>query len=310
MKILYGLLCQLLFIHCLFSQEIKHQKEELQFDTLWANVKQWEPLYINGNNIKDDVGANVLYSFVISPFSPANYPTYYFNPATENIHNNRSVAWISNYPIKTMLQILYGSEPSIDPVSGFRLLPAFVPHARVQFRNLDTTGLVFKVDDGEVIMKNRYNVQLTVTGNISKQQLKEQTIKNIEFQFGLKTFWEKQVKDCIVFSRNGLQLSETDSGEAENRMGSVKGKGMVSVNNIPVSEFIRRMLATHKIMMNTDYPIVDELSLKKNLGKIEFQTNDPKLTFENMRDNLARFGIKLSIEKREVDILVITKAAE
>ncbi|WEK21343.1 MAG: hypothetical protein P0Y49_09335 [Candidatus Pedobacter colombiensis] len=304
MKIkIFALLLPAFLFTSAWAQE---KKTETQFDEDWAKVIEGLPLFINGNIAKTDVGAKVAYSCLITPFSPALQPGYVFHTATENIQSKRSMGIIFNLPVKLFIQILYGHFYETDTVTKSAYFPAPIPNARTVFKDIDSAALVVSVD-GKKQWQNLYNIQFTSSKNIPTSVIRRHMISDIELQFGVKTYWEKQVKKCIVISRNGLPIPEYQKGDVEYKLGTDKnGQGGVSMNNVPLVQLINFMLVRE--FRNTDYPIVDETDFTKNLGKVSFSTKDPGLTFEKMRVNMAKFGFKFSIEEREVNMLVITKA--
>ena len=308
MKIIFSLLLFQLLINAIYSQTIDTIKYE--FDKVYAKPKPSLPFYINGNMIKDDVGANVAFSCLILPFSPSLPPGYFFFDSSVDKKYRRSGGYIYNLPVKIIFQILYGKGTRKDPVTNARIDPTQLPSSQVCFREVDTTGLVYFLQNQEM-KKNMYSIQVTSSKDVPEWQRKSQMISAIEAQFGLKTYFEKQKKKCLVISRNSASIPEYVAGEKSYRMSESykmdprSTNGIISINNIWMEEFIDILRNRfHK----TEYPIVDETGFSKKLGKIDITVADRKLTFEILKIELAKYGMKFSFEEREVDMLVITKA--
>ncbi len=282
----------------------KTDTKQNEFSQSWGTMNGSLPFFINGNQPKDDVGANVVYSCIITPLSYGFPPGYYFWDSAKNKTNGRSGGYICNYSVKSILQVLYGNAAFYDSENN-RYQPAQIPSSRTQFRNIDTTNLVNALN-GVVVKENLYNIQLTSSKDVSEAEMKRQMCSAVELQFGLRTHIEKQRRKCIVLSRNSTPIPEYVEGERESRVGHSTGKGRISVNKIPFVELVNRLT---NYFGRSDYPIINKTGFNGPLGKISFFTEDPKLTIENLKSNLAKFGIEVSVAESEIDVLVITRAS-
>lgn len=275
------------------------------WDEDWAKVDRSIPFYINGNVIKSDIGSNVAFSVLISPFSPALKPVYAFVESAQNKkENKRSYGFYSNFAIKDILQLLYGLP--MEKVSGDGIyLPSRIAASRTTFRDIDSTNLVFEVNG--IIDRNKlWSIQLTSSVHLSESDMRQQMINAIEMQFGLDTFFEKQLKKCAVISRSSNPISDYKEGKRDSRVWNDEKtqKGRFIMNKMPLYQIVAKL---ERHFRNTGYPIVDETNFKGTVGAIDLQTEEKELTFNNLGSKLEKYGFKITMEDRLVDMLIITK---
>lgn len=308
MKIKYIFITLLNFIiyNHTYAQSVFTPERVAEINSVWNSLDLSRSLFVNGNNVKDDVGTNVAYSFIITPYSPfMKVGTYFFWDRNKNKKNGRTGAYMFGLSVKDIFSVLYGKPMWIDPRSNKQFPASKIPNSNIVFKEIDTSKLGSRVN-GRFSTENLWTIQVTSSNDVSQTKFRKQMILAAELQFGLKTYLERQTKRCIVISRNNIPIPEYSGGEFDFRIGSdkSKGHGLFFINNIPLEQLIFRF---QRIFDNIGYPIIDETGLAKNLGKIEFTTNEPKLNLDNLTEHLAKFGLKLTIEEREVDVLVITK---
>lgn len=290
----------------------KNSNEELtyEFDKEFAKINPSLPLFINGNIANKDVGANVAFSCIITPFSPGIPPIINYYEGKRNIQNGRSAGFVLNLPVKRILQHLYGKLSRVDSITTLEYVPVPIPSSRILFKDIDTAGLVAIVN-GNRLRKNSYSIQLTSSSNLTDKEIREQMIKTLELQFGLRSKFEKRTKKCVVISRTGLSVPEYSGGPIEMKIGRIReadrllrdtDKGIIKFNNVPIEKFIDMM---EGYFHDTDYPIVDETGFTKHLGLIDFLTEGP-LTIKKVSENLEKYGMKFTIEDRVVDVLVVS----
>lgn len=254
----------------------------------YAKINRLKPLFINGNNIGDEVGNDVIWNTIIKPYSPNIEFGSFFRTVRDT-----TLGWIGNFPIKDMFMVLYGRGMN-EIGTDLR-----VPSARIAFRDVDTAKLVMKVN-GIVKYENLYIVQLTSQRKMSVQTIKRKMIDEIEGCFGLKTGWEKQRKKCLVLSRSKYPLSEYKTGEKV----VYSSETSVHFNNVTVPEVIDKLIASVPAMLRLSYPIVDETDFNGKLGQIKFESN--VIDYHVLNNKLLKYGLELSVQEREVDMLVIS----
>ncbi len=312
--LIFAALC-LLGINNSMAQSSGYSKERLlEMNEIWQHkLNITLPLFINGNNIKDDVGANIAYSCIIAPFSPMLVARYTLFDSKMNLKNDRSGGFITNHSIKYIFMTLYGKSGMTDSIpSHFKdtLHHSYwplstIPESRFSFRNIDTTKLV-DILHGKFVDANQWTIQITSSTDIPEAEVRRQMINAMEQQFGLKSFLEKQKRKCWVISRNGLPIPEYSNSLTQIILTNNKtpGRGYVQINDIPMERFAWLI---HRKFQSTPYPIIDETGFKGHLGEIIFTTEEP-LTLDNIAKHLTEFGMQMTLEDREVDVLVLTKA--
>lgn len=252
----------------------------------YEKISWFKPLFINGNNPGEERGANLLWSSVITPYSQR-----LLSIMTMGKYKGTTYGFFGNQPVKTSLQILYGK--GVDP-------RGMVPNARVVFEEVDTTKLVLRVK-GIVKSENLYTVQALAKKDFSINQLKKKMIYDLEQFFGIKTYWRKQRKPCLVVSRSSFPIKEFKQGDSVLAV----YQNMAYINKVSVTELIDNL--TLNSMHYMDYPIVDETNFQGKLGNIAHKT-DQNMDYRVLGKLLEKDGLSFSIQEREIDILVITKA--
>lgn len=249
----------------------------------YPTVDRTRPLFINGNIANKEIGANVVWSSVINPYSPNILPVTTFGR-----YKGNSYGWISNYSAKDSFRVLYGKGPD--------LLTA-VPNSLIQFKNIDSTGLVQKVN-GAFRPQNCFVMQFTTKKEMAVQQIKNKMIKDLETYFQVATRWETQQKKCLVISRNKNPITIFKTGET---LLNISDTG-VDINNVSLVDLIDRLLVTNFYYLG--YPIVNESNFVEKLGAIRFQTSK-KMDYLSLSKALAKHGFEITLEDREIAVLTI-----
>jgi len=247
-----------------------------------------KPLFINGHVSEKQKGADVIWTSVITPYSP-RMPT----ASDFGRWEGTSYGWISNYPIRDMFRILYGrgvNELNID---------LKVQLGQVVFKTVDTSGLVMNVN-GIVKTKNFYTIQMTSKRDIPLEGIRKKMIIDLEQCFGLKTGWEKQIKKCLIISRSKMPLAEYREGEKLAR----SGIGLLNFNKLRIAELIDQLNLSVPLFGNSAYPLIDETNFKGELGKISFEGNVNDMG--TVKEVLNKYGLDLSVADRVIDVLVIS----
>lgn len=271
-------------------------------DIEYAKINNSLPLFINGNNAKDDVGTNVLCSSIISSYSPALRPSYSFNPGKINILNGRSYGFIYNIPVKKMFQILYGLK--MDRDSNQKPLtmrwPIPLPNSKIMFDAIDSSKLVYFLN-GARIQENCMNIQFTCHQDISEERVRKKMIADLETCFNVKTGWEKRRKKCMVI-RKSIHYFPTYK---EGKIDATWGDSSLQINGISMERFVA-LMGDQKVFRNSDYPIVDKTGFKGKLGRI--MIDSAFLDYNGLKQELVKFGLELTIEERDVPVVVIRAA--
>ncbi|NQX38439.1 Thiol-disulfide isomerase or thioredoxin [Pedobacter steynii] len=251
-------------------------------------MAQSKPIFINGYLTEDPNDTRLVWSSVITPYMNNAMAVAHFG--SKSILDGRAYGWIANHSLEAMVRILqsYKADPQIP-----------VPLSRRIIKDLDSTNYVGRVD-GILQLKNLYTAQLTSERNISVKIIKKKMLSDIQECFGIESSWEKQRKKCIVISKSGYQIPKYKSGEVE----LATTDNFVKFNNVTISDIIQKL--EDGLLFYTDYPILDETGIESKLGRINLDS-DKKIDFRILQTALIKFGLKLSIEEREIDMLVITR---
>lgn len=266
---------------------IDNREMKIQEKTdIFENIDRAKPLFMAGNHPTDEIGENILWSTVITPYS-----NRFLSVIHMASYNGSTFGYFGNQPLAWTLQVLYGKGTDQR---------GMVPHSRLVFENIDSTKLVEEVD-GVFMPENKFTFQATAKTGISINQLKKKMINDIETCFGLETGWKKRKRMCLVISRGVRPIHEYKEGAS---MLNVYSK-FVYINNVTIPQLIDRL--TLEGLYYMDYPIVDETNFSGKLGRIE-HTDTKTIDYRVLEKVLEKYGLYLTIQEREVDVLVISES--
>lgn len=272
------------------EMEILEKKDRR--DVELGKFNRYKPLYINGNLPNKETGSDIMMSVILAPYSGSIWGTNFGNLiAAGKPELGGSFGFVGNQALKQHFQFLYGRGTSSR---------GYVQNCRVVFRNVDSTRLL-RNPNGVFKPENCYTLQLTSNQDIPVELVKAKMIKYLEDYFGLKTGWEKQVKKCLVFSSDKNKLKPYTNGNMTSRV----DKTIFEMNKLPMIELIERL--NRSVFSDLPYPMVDETGFSGELGLIRFET-EKALNLNNLTDELQKHGLILSLQDREVDMLVISDA--
>lgn len=255
--------------------------DELTFD-------HTRPLFVNGNAGNEEIGGRIVWSTMIKEYSPNMKSLLNFGTS-----KNASFGILCNFPVKDMLRVLYGKEQ--DEYGLTRKFPA----ARMLFRGIDTSNLVNRINDTPTL-RNSYTLQITACRAVSVDQIKQKMLTEIKFYFGLSTKFEKQVKPCLIISRSDAPIKQFKDGKRLLSASSTK----LELNQVSITYLFEYLCALNTTFQNFPYPIVNETGFDGKLGKIAIETNIGN--YQALNKALEPYGLKLSLQDREVDVLVIS----
>ena len=132
----------------------------------------------------------------------------------------------------------------------------------------------------------------------SRRSLQRYMQEDLDRYFGLQARWEQREKMCLVLTASDTAKISYHSGLPKKYFDSFK----VDLNKVPVSYFMER-LTYGTNFLESPYPLRDETGLKGNLGHIAFEGDMNSL--EVINKNLSQYGMKFSLARRKVDVLVI-----
>jgi thiol-disulfide isomerase/thioredoxin len=245
-----------------------------------------KPLYVNGNGGTEDTGGKVVWSTIIKEFKPSILSVNKFGSKAEY-----SYGVLTNVSVKHMIMLLYGV------IDNEIHLDVPFPVSRVAFRT-DSTKLV-SVLDGVRQRKYDYTIQITAKKRIPIEDIKRKMLSELEEYFGIKITWEKQIKTCLILSRNNFPLKLYNDGDFKFHPTTLS----LEFNNITIKKLFERLSLFSPTYAYFSYPIIDETNYDGKLGKVKISGDISDWTV--LRKELSKYGIQFSLQDREVDILVI-----
>lgn len=250
-----------------------------------------KPLFINGNGVGADNGANAILTSIINPYSP-DIPTY----AGFYSNDHLSYGYISNHSILAMIRVLWGGEWHEWAADK---TPVSFPAAKTIIEMNDSTKIINSKDGSR---SSRYTIQLRIAKNVSVENLQKKMLADLEEYFGFTTLKEKRTKKCLILSRNKQPLTIYQNGKKRDAITKFK----LDINNVSVPQLLNLLgsrLASFNVNLGR-YPIIDETNFKGLLGTINFDATNME-DINLVSQMLSTHGLEFSLQEREVDVLVI-----
>lgn len=251
-------------------------------------MPQSKPIFVNGYLTEDPKDTRILWCSIITPYMSNAIAVADFGRTS--VLDGRTYGWIANHSLEKMLRLLHSYKP--DP-----RIP--IPVSRRLFKDLDTTSYVSSIN-GIAQLENLFTVQLSSERDVPVNLIRKKMLSDIQECFGIESYWMKQRKKCIVISRGKHNVPLYKSGERELAITNT----FIKFNNVTISDIIQKL--EDGLLFYTNYPILDETGLETKLGKIYLESVE-KINFHFLQKALIKYGLTLSIEDREIDMLVITK---
>ncbi|MES2458871.1 MAG: TlpA disulfide reductase family protein [Bacteroidota bacterium] len=259
----------------------------------YVSVNWSLPFCFDAESSPDTFKVNSILTSIIFPYSPKIRPGAEFVDSTLNILNGRTYGVMSNWPLESMFRYLYGRE------YNFVHHIFSIPKSKLVFKNVDTSRLVRMVE-GIPRSENLYTIQLTARNNITIDGVRRKMIMDLEQNFSLKTYWEKQKKLCLVIAATNLPIPKYEKGLDSLNIG---GK-ILDFNNITMLDLIDRL--TYFTPSLKSYPVVDETKFYGKLGRIRLTKTDV-INHTKLGEALSKHGMTITLQEREVDMLVIER---
>lgn len=250
------------------------QKEGVKYD-----VDFNKPLFVAGNGGNGD---HILFQSVLSGYYPGIYGTTAIGP-------RRGI--LSNCTVPTMLRYLFKGE-----TTRFGALN-FFPKSRTELRVADSSIYVDRINS-VVQYQNYYTYQLLSKEELPYEKMRSLMLADIRRYFGINYKFEKKTKKCLVLKSVDSTLFRYKGGD----LALVTDSDHVVLNDVTIEEFIQHLMAMTKYH-SSPYPFVDETGFTGMLGGIKFECN--VADYKELRQHLAKYGLKLDLEDREVNVLVI-----
>ncbi len=248
-----------------------------------------KPLHINGNG--GDLADEQLIGY--SSLTKANL---YLSPALGYTKNTPAVI-ATSVSIQNLYQLAYSNR--------YHFLGdlTLILNNRILLEVEDSIKYIAR-EKGVRLPEYLYTYQFVGTGQHSPQKIQKKFQSDLHFYFGLQATWTKQMRICYVLSRSDSDLRVYEEGPVSYAVSTTR----INVNKLSVTQFIGRLEESSSKYRYSSYPIVDETGYKGELGRMYFEVNIENITHFN--EKLRPFGLKLTIEERLVDILVLSKKLE
>lgn len=238
-----------------------------------------KPLYLNGNGGNGD---HLMFYSVLSNY----YPGLYGGTTIDSTYG-----FISNFTVVNMLRYLFKSKTNRFGAQNF------FPAARTRLEVKQPDQYAHKLN-GHIPSENFYTYQFVSMKPLPYEKMRSLMLNDIKKYFGLDCYWTKAVKKCLV-------LTATDTAKLAWKGGEpIAGVSNTSIeaNNLSVQELIDNIMAVTNYH-HGPYPWVDETNFKGMMGEIKVNANIED--WQELANALHPFGLQLTLEEREVPILVI-----
>lgn len=266
----------------------------------------FKPLYIKGNGGHGD---KLLWYSTLSEYTPELSTSINFSADDDRGYS----ITFSNASIRELCRLLYGKRWDTREIGGKAVSVNFLPLSRIELRVSNPDKYIaskskYKTDaSGKKQFLNAYVYQLFSKKPVTVKKLREMARADFERYFDISIFWEKQDRQCLVFTAKDTSLISYKKGKKIFIADHVDGK-YLELNNVSMSELVDYFPASTSYY-SSPYPIIDETGLQGKLGHIELVfKGDRKFTnHEALHEALQKYGMGFTLQKRKIDILVITK---
>jgi thiol-disulfide isomerase/thioredoxin len=176
-----------------------------------------------------------------------------------------------------------------------------LPSSRMALEVKDTTKYYRHPEYAD----NSYNYQILSGKPASGEQLQNMMKEDLKRYFGLEVTWEKRNKMCIVWSMFDSTLAKQQKTSLAKDV--FIGETEVSLDSVTVRNSILFMEIGASKYFPSPYPIVDETNYKGLLVGIRYEGN--AFDLKQFGKDMSRYGIRIKLEPREVDVLVLREPA-
>lgn len=244
----------------------------------------YKPLYKDGNG---GDGGLLAWRSYLGSFDPKLIGTQFVVANDEQGYCITS----TNTPIPGLYRYAYSNR--LDESGNLLLLPECYTLLMVS----DETKYNY-MKEGEIQYEKIYTYQLNAAPS-TKEQLLDMMKEDLKRFFGLDAQWKSVVRDCLVLKATDTLALQYETGE---KYIDITDTGL-RVNNITVKELVNYLMDNTEFFLSP-YQIIDETGFKGKLKTLDF---DIHKDYKKFSAGLERFGLSLSLEKRQVDVLVLSE---
>ncbi len=268
------------------------------------------PLFIDGNG---GSGQQMLWYSTVSGYSEKVADGYYLMSADSSGYAIAD----THKPILYLIMIAYGSGPFYyNP----NVLADFIrlPKTRIELRVKDPARLQSHTAAGVRLTNNLYTYQLISYKPRTIQQLKDIMKDDIQKYFELEMNWTTINKECLVLTAKDTILLGDNKLSGNPKYLFKKESDIMYLKDVPISNLFGYMIEYFGGVDGSyndfhGYPLIDETGYKGGLDIIlEDVTgdnyNEVLNDYRKLNKALEKYRIQFKLEKRDVDVLVISDA--
>ena len=201
-----------------------------------------------------------------------------------------------NTSIKLMYMIAYNDE---------RVSTRQIEENRVFLEMNDKSKYLGFNEYEERVLDNFYTYKLTMTRATSKEQLREMMRQDLQRYIGLDAKMKKRVIPCLVFSISDKTKVPVYKDKGEYPKTKVKDSGLL-IGGLTFDALIENMSASSPYGSGySPFPLLNETGYKGKFGLIKSNINASD--YKQLDKALQKYGIRFTLEEREMDVLVLTE---
>jgi thiol-disulfide isomerase/thioredoxin len=270
--------------------------QSLATNTSFVNFRR--PLFLDGNG---GSGQQMLFYSTVSKYSD-KIPSGIFLMSADS---SGYVIAASNKPIVDLIASAYCNGP-------------FINSSSIDYVRLPRTRMAFEGKHAEKLIRNQtnhdnwYSYQLISYQPRTIEQLKEIMRHDLQQYFGLRFQWKKTRKECLVLTSGDTTLLG-DSSIGETIYG--EKDGVRFIRDMPVEKFISMLTEFIGGVYSNfgGYPLINETGFTGGLDLVfEGVTDENERAvlgdYQKLNTILKRYGMRFSVQQRDIDILVISEA--
>jgi len=262
-----------------YTKDIQMKKEDLSYDNSY-------PLFVNGNG---GDGSKQLYRSLFTPYLEGLRVTYF---ASRNSNGEVTRINMINSPVLMLFKHAWG-----------RQFKEFMYDNRLSIDVSDSSLLYYlknrDIDTEEWNKRNSYCYTLDVPKGF-KGDLLEIMQQDLNRFFGgtlnISASIVKQRKRCLVLRVFNSELVPTAVNDS---LDDSMIEGQYKISNLPFDRFYSGMLVQHR---NNQLPIINLTGIS---GNVTMKLPADFTNIDSLKIALAKYGISLSEETLEIDMLSI-----
>ena len=260
------------------------------------------PLFDDGNK---GIGKNMIWYSRVSSYSD--------ELSTQLIESADSSGYYvtsSNWSILDQIRNAYGRGSDSD------LFRNPLPYNRIILKAQDSSRYLHNIN-GVTQHQNLYTYQLISSEPKTKNQLKKIMQEDLNRYFHLTTEWRKIKKKCLILAVKDSIINIDSLEYSKPRFRYYQQERKFTIEGMSI-DYLFRFLENATNHFYSSYPLIDETGFKGELNIVFDESNvtnfdyyfpdNYRLFFEDyelLNKALEQYGLSLTLEDRNIDILVI-----